>query len=265
MIIVFDIGGTHMRVATSNDGATLGVVKEAPTPQDFGEGVQQLAVLARECAAGGMITAVAGGVPGVLNLEKNALIHAPHLPQWDGQPLKKKLENELVAPVTLENDAALAALGEATHGAGKGKRIVAYLTVGTGVGGARIVDGEIDANAFGFEPGHQIVGNGMTLEQCVSGSGIRARYGKAAEEITDAAVWNEAAQWLAEGIYNSMVHWSPDIVVLGGSVPAHKFSCDDLAARAATMPFSLPKTPIVPAALGDNAGLYGAIMYAQSV
>ena len=85
------------------------------------------------------------------------LVNAPHLPGWIRKPFSERLKAELACPVFLENDSAIVALGEAHHGAGKGDDIMAYLTVSTGMGGARIVHGAIDVNVFGFEPGHQYI------------------------------------------------------------------------------------------------------------
>ena len=104
-----------------------------------------------------IINAAAGGVPGILNKEKTVLLSAPNLEKWEDVFLKEALEKALDVPVRLENDAALGALGEAVFGAGKDKRIVAYFTVSTGVGGARVTDGRLDEGAFGFEPHRQIV------------------------------------------------------------------------------------------------------------
>jgi len=67
------------------------------------------------------------------------------------------LEEILEVPVFLRNDTAIVGLGEAHAGAGKGHEIVVYITVSTGVGGVRIIKGEIAKNQFGFEIGHQII------------------------------------------------------------------------------------------------------------
>lgn len=272
MYIFFDIGGTKTRVAFSHDGAVLGEPKVFPTPQEFSKGIDQLRKAAHELSAGQKIRAAAGGVAGPLDKEKARLVRSPHVSGWIGKPLKEDLQQILGAPVYLENDAAMAGLGEAAYGEGKGKRIVVYVTVSTGVGGARIVDGEIDTSAMGFEPGHQIIDADGTLcpecknvpgylERYVSGSAIELRYGKKADEIDDPKVWDEAARFLAYGLNNSIVHWSPEVVILGGSV-MQKIPLGRVREYLADIMKIFPEPPVIKkAVLGDFAGLYGALQF----
>jgi glucokinase len=93
----------------------------------------------------------------VVDKQAKKLVKSPHLPKWVDKPLGSRLEKALGVKVLLENDAALAALGEAVFGAGRRAEIVGYLTISTGIGGARVVDGRIDKKSVGFEPGHMII------------------------------------------------------------------------------------------------------------
>jgi len=77
--------------------------------------------------------------------------------------------------VFIENDASIVGLGEAVSGAGMGEEIVVYITVSTGVGGTRIVSGEIDEHAYGFEPGHELINMQDSLEDLVSGTAVEER------------------------------------------------------------------------------------------
>ena len=195
---------------------------------------------------------------------------APNIMGWNGKPFKKELERMFSAPVYLENDAALAGLGEAVKGAGRGYDIVAYMTVSTGVGGARIVNGAIDRNAMGFEIGHQIInydGEARTLEEYVSGSGFMHRFGKLPQDITDPATWEEAARLLAVGLRNTIVHWSPDVLVLGGPIVLQsRLPFERLREEIQqSVKEVFPTTPeIKKAELGDSAGLYGALEYLRN-
>src|SRR3989338_2692403 len=224
MNIVFDIGGTYMRVGVSSDGTVLDAHEKIATPQRFSDGVDMLVRTIHAILGIHSLSAVAGGIAGVLNSQKTGLIHSPHLRHWIKKPLVETLKKKLgVSQVFLENDAALAGLGEAHCGAGKANKIVMYYTVGTGVGGARIVDGIIDVSAMGFEPGHQVIAatarkQPQTLETFASGSGMMFRYQTGPAQITDERIWREASRYLAYGLTNSIVHWSPDVVVLGGSL-----------------------------------------------
>lgn len=270
MYLLFDIGGTKTRIAFSGDGRGFGEPTVVPTPGDFDEGMVLIRDVARELSCGRKISAAAGGIAGPLDRDKTKLVNSPHIPSWTGKPLKENLRDILRAPVFLENDSAMAGLGEAVYGKGKGQRIVVYMTVSTGVGGTRIVDGEIDIGALGFEPGHQIIDADGTLcpgcksipsylERLVSGSAIEKRYRKKPAEIDEPAVWDEVACFLAYGLNNTIVHWSPDVVILGGSV-MKSISLERVRFHLRRVLKIFPEVPLIEnAVLGDFGGLYGAL------
>lgn len=276
MYLVFDIGGTNMRIATSLDGKTLSSTKIIPTPKDFNQGIQSIKQITDQLSAGQRIEAVAGGLAGPLDKDKTMLVKSPHIGPWVGKNFKQELSQVLNAPVSLENDADLAALGEATSGAGINRGIVAYLTISTGVGGARVVNKKLDENALGFEPGHQIIvpdgspcncGGRGHLESYVSGSGIERIYQRKGAEITDPKVWNEVAKYLAIGLNNVTTLWSPDIIILGGAV-MKSISLDAVREYLKKVLTIFPQAPKIQLSkLGDPAGLYGALaqIYQQSL
>ena len=227
MYLVLDIGGTNTRVAKSSDGQTLTDVKTIPTDQDFEQAIQSLSQIAQELSKGERIQAVACGVAGILDKEKKLLIKSPHIEEWVQKPLKEELEKAFDCPLYLENDAHLGGLGEAVFGTGKGFNIVAFITVGTGVGGVRIVNQKIDTNSLGFEVGHQIIvpdgnpcncGGQGHLETYVSGAYLKEPITQSVTGSEATINWDEVAKYLAIGLNNIIVHWSPDIIVLGGSV-----------------------------------------------
>lgn len=269
MYLLFDIGGTKMRLAVSRDGVSLGEPVIEATPQDAAGGIRRLAEIAKELSGGEKINAVAGGLAGTLDRKHTELISGPHIPGWVGKNLLGEFSEIFGgAKIFLENDAALAGLGEATVGAGKGKEIVAYITVSTGVGGARITHGKIDASAIGFEPGFQIIDADGTmvpgrrrLGRYISGTALRERFGKSPEKITDPKIQDELAFFLAVGLNNAIVHWSPDIVILGGSV-MNIIPLERVRAylKETIKPYKEPP-PIEKATLGDGGGLTGALLY----
>jgi predicted NBD/HSP70 family sugar kinase len=178
------------------------------------------------------------------------------------------------APVYIENDTAVVGLGEAVFGAGKFHDIVAYISVSTGVGGVRIVHKQIDVSAAGFEPGHQIIdaGGGLevrgepayqnrTLEAYVSGSSVEARYHKKPFEIEQPEFWEHMARILAYGLNNTIVHWSPEIVVIGGSMMKKiGIPVDRVAAHLKGILHIYPEIPVIAKSeLEDVGGLYGAM------
>jgi predicted NBD/HSP70 family sugar kinase len=270
MFALFDIGGTKTRVAISRDGRSFEEPKIFDTPQNFESGIITLKNVVKDLSNGEKITIISGGIAGPLDEKKERMVGGPHLKNWIGKPLKERLQELLNAKVFIENDSSISALGEAMHGAGKGYGIVAYITVSTGVGGARIVDGRIDSASVGFEPGHQIIDadktlcpdcDGNDLEAYISGTAIEKRYSKKPYEITDDTFWDEIAKFLAYGLNNVSVHWSPDVIVLGGSmmkIPGVKISNVEKHFKDILTIF--PIIPVIKKAeLKDVGGLYGAL------
>lgn len=256
MKAVFDIGGTNLRAATSKDGKTLDGFVRRPTPRTKEEGFKLLQKLITESSEGSPVSALAGGVAGVVR--GTTLVRSPNLPLWEGADFGEMFPD---VPLKVMNDAAAGCVGEALRGAGAGKRIVAYIAIGTGIGGAKAVGGTLEAVHDGFEPGKQIidVANGRTFEDVVSGKAIVKRYGKKASELSSDEL-HEVAKVLAVGIYNSIVHWSPEIFVLGGAVilevPALLPLIRVHLEKTLTI-FSAP--PIEMAQLGEKSVLYGAL------
>lgn len=268
MKLVFDIGGTNLRVAVSSDSQTILRSKTIPTPKDFEEGIQSIKEISENLLEGGNIDSSSGGIAGTLDLSKTMLVNGPHIQNWINKPLKAELERALGVTVKLENDTALGGLGEAKFGAGKESNIVAFIAIGTGLGGVRIVDGQIDKNFLGFEPGHQIIhpegnlcdcGGKGHLESYISGPYLQKLYNQRPENITDSSVWDTVAKNLALGLTNTSVHWSPDLIILGGSV-AQSISIESVQKYLKEYLTIFPEPPqIKKASLGKDAGLFGAL------
>ncbi len=260
MTIGFDIGATNTRVASvSTQG--LGRVAKKPTPKDPLEALALLSTLCIETASGDHIERVIGGIPGIPGKDGEVL-NAPNLPKWKGFPLGADLSELLGVPVRVFHDTDLGALGEAHYGAGKGAEVLAYVAVGTGVGVSRIIRGKIDIAAFALEAGHQIldVQRRRALEEMISGLAISERFGMHPKDVPRSA-YDELTPTLAVGLYNMILHWSPHVLVLGGSMMNEKngFRVGDVVKALHTLPKFFPEFPEVRAGvLGDSAGLHGA-------
>lgn len=272
MFVLFDIGGTKTRVATSENLLSFSEPVTFDTPPQFYDAVRVMKDTIDEVTAGSTVDVIAGGIRGVLEKDKTTLHSEVRLTDWVGKPIAKTLGDIVDAPAYLENDAALAALGEAHYGAGKGEDIVAYHTVSTGVGGARIDHGVIDSVSVGFEPGHQAIDadgtlcascETTTLEGLVSGTALEKRTGKKPYDIPqDDPVWDELASWLAYGLKNTIMYWSPDVIVLGGSMILGdpRILQKDIAKHTKkVLAGKVPCPPILDAKLEDYSALYGAM------
>jgi len=269
--VVFDIGGTKTRIATSTDLKSFDEVKSYKTPPTFKAGMQLFVETVNSLT--GDVTAIAGGVRGRLLEDKSGIENDGVLTKWAGESIVGYLTKEYGdIKIFLENDTAIAGVGEAVFGAGENLPIVAYHTVSTGVGGVKIEDGLIDQAHNGFEPGHQILdidrtilGEDITptLENMVSGTAIKNRFGVEPYEIPQSDVlWNDLAGYLAQGLRNTILYWSPDAIVLGGSMiigdPAIKIDTIRKATSDALDNFE--ETPLIAEAkLGDEAGLWGGL------
>ena len=225
MHILFDLGKTKIRIAGSRDFESFIEPKIFDTPKDYNATIALIAETARGISEGGEVELAVGGIGGPLTKEKDALIEGFNFPGWGGKPFRDDLSLALHSSVLLENDSALVGLGEAAFGAGRHSNIVAYVTVSTGLGGARIVKKKIDMNSLGFEPGWQT----LTLddENCyasdfLSGRSAEKETGKKPREINDSIFWDKKAHILAHFLNNIIVMWSPDVVVVGGQEDPHR-------------------------------------------
>ena len=269
--VLFDIGGTNTRVAVSEDLKTFAEPIKFKTPGNFKEGVEKI-VEAVKKLTNTEIRGAAGGVRGLLTEDRGAIADDAVLTKWIEEPLKDTLEKKLKTKVILENDAAIAGLGEATFGAGKDTDIMVYHTISTGVGGAKIEYGRIDDYSLGFEPGRQvldidrtILGEDVlpTLENLISGKAIEERVGSKPYEIPQSdAIWDQLAYYLAHGLRNTVLYWSPDMIVLGGSMilgdPRIKLA--DIQKHAEeVLGEEVPCPLIKDAEFRDDGGLYGAM------
>ena len=252
--IIFDIGATKTRVAYSVDGEIFEEPLVFETPKDYEHGLKFFIEKAKAVVKGREIKKIVGGISRSI---------------WPDNDFKTDLGKVFQAQIYIENDAAMVGLGEANWGAGKGFDIVSYITVSTGVGGARIVDGKIDERAIGFEPGNLVmdINTGKTLENMISGKALEEETGKHTREITDQKVWDEFARILAYGLNNIIVEWSPNVVVLGGSmitgepaIPIYK-----VEEHLKEILKIYPELPVIKMGeLGDFGGLYGALAYLKN-
>lgn len=292
-----DIGGTKIAVAiVAADGRVL-AERTLPTRSrdGFPDGLGRMAGAVREVMlesgkTAGDLAGIGVGCAGPVDPVRGEINNPHTLPGWTGAPIVQALSGELDLPVWLENDADAAALGECFFGAGQGFDPVVMLTIGTGVGGAVIARGEIFRGAGGEHPeiGHLPVsfegaacycGRRGCLESIVSGAGI----GAAGEEIGlphAAAVFAAAAAGNAgaaailgrvrraiEAATWTVLHtYFPARIILGGGlVEAHEtfFVAAARAARADAHLVAHAPVEIVPARLGNRAGLVGAAGWAR--
>lgn len=266
-----DIGGTRMRVGRRGATSRLDARRTASTVS-AADGVEQLVALARELAPEG-VDRVGVSMAGPLDLV-NGTVRPLNMPGWHGYPLVDALVSRLGAPVVMDNDANVAALGEWSEGAGRGTATFVYYTISTGVGTGVVYRGDIFHGALDTEGGHQIVWAGGPLCVCgargcleavASGTAIEKRFGRRAELIEDESVWEEVTGHIAVALANTSALLCPDVIALGGGVTARGRAFFEPLLRQATALIRLTPMPrIVPAGLGLDSGIVGALVLAET-
>ncbi|MEK7553025.1 MAG: ROK family protein [Patescibacteria group bacterium] len=245
-----------MRLTISTDGERFAEPVIKPTPPDFDQGLVLIKDVFSQLTGGDKLSGRA-----CFGLSRRV---------WPNSPIMASLTEVFGEHVSLENDTALVGLGENHAGAGQGSEIMVYVTVSTGVGGVKISRGRIDENALGFEPGQQIINAGSIskpilgrLEDYVSGEAIEKQFGRPPREIVDEKIWSDLSHSLAIGLTNTLLHWSPDCLVLGGSMfKSPGFRVDEVAQLIRRYLTIFPELPTIkPAILGEFGGLHGALVY----
>ena len=178
-----DVGGTKIAAGLVDErGQVVATERKKSPATDPAEIVRTIGELVRTLADSESVEAVGVSAAGFVDKARAVLVFAPNL-AWRDEPLKKFLEQELDLPVVVENDANAAGWGEFTFGAGEDVENLLMLTIGTGVGGGVVLDGELVRGGFGMaaEVGHiTMVPGGVTcgcgnlgcLESYGSGSAL---------------------------------------------------------------------------------------------
>ena len=163
--IAVDLGGTNLRIAAVSETGDIVERVALATHRDQGrdavirEMTSAIRALAEKQPDGRKLAGIGIGVPGIIYRETGLLRKSPNLPGWENYPVRDAIERLVGSRVYLENDANVAALGEKWLGRGKDVESLCMLTLGTGVGGGLVFDGEIWHGFLGFgaELGHVVV------------------------------------------------------------------------------------------------------------
>ncbi len=152
-----DVGGTKVLGGVVDElGAVLKTARR-DTPREGGSALTQaIADVAKELMADFTIDSVGVSAAGFVSSDRKTMLATPNIAGWNGVDLDYELTSLIGLPVVIENDANAAAWGEARFGAGRGKEHMLMLTVGTGIGGGIVVNGDLYRGAFGIaaEIGH---------------------------------------------------------------------------------------------------------------
>ena len=251
------------------------------------------------------VTAIAAACPGPLDPFNGIVVEPPNIPEWKYFPLQEFLTTTFDVPAAINNDANLAALGEWSFGAGKGYNNLIYLTISTGIGGGFIIDNKLLLGTSGFagEVGHMSVipqgpacscGKEGHLEAIASGPAI-VRWIKSrleedslrdhfpegeltAKHISDAAeagnelaiaAYERAGKYIGLAIADLVHIFNTSLIIIGGGVSRAGDLLFDPIRRSVTnsviSDVYLDDFQILPAALGDDSGLMGALVLSREI
>lgn len=308
-VLAVDLGGTNLRVAAVDLTGRILHHAKSPTPRshDGAEIVRLMRELAERCRQaleGRSALAIGAAIPATLDTRAGRVMRAPNLPELDGFELGKAIAEELKIPVVIENDATSAAIGENWLGSSRGVPNSICVTLGTGVGGGIIINGEPLRGPDGTagEIGHVCVeplgvpcgcGSNGCLEQYSSASAIvrmvRESLGSHPEsslnkcgDLTALEIYSagRAGDLLAQHVFAKMGYYlgiaaaglinvlNPEMIVLGGGLSAGwDLFIEDTREQIANRAFREPaeRARLVRATLGDDAGLIGAAHLAISL
>ena len=297
MIAAVDIGGTKIAVGMVDDAGDVLARRECPTdaPQGYAHALVDIRRMLEATAheVNTEITGIGIGSTGPVLPLTGEFGDVNFFPNWKGENLVRDLSDNLHVNVALENDADAAALGEASWGAGKNKKRLIYVTIGTGIGTGFIIDGHLYRGVDHSHPeiGHHLVdpsgpacvcGFRGCWESLAAGPAMTAWMNElapssyphgcdlsakricelaiAGDDLAKRAVDREA-YYLGLGLANLVTMFCPDAIVLGGSVmksaPLFLKQIKDVIRRSCSLvPFD--KTELTLASLGENANLIGA-------
>lgn len=287
-----EIGGTKLQAGIGDGGQELKALVRRPiVASKGGLGIRDAipGLVEEALKSAGMSTSDLAGVGvgfgGPVDGEKVLVSH--QVEGWQDFPFRSWLSEKLGRPVILQNDCKAAALAEYQLGAGVGCRRIFYVTVGSGIGGGLVVDGQVDVGLGlgASEIGHTWVpdhknGRSEKLELMASGWSIQRRAKEAgmtgeptAQDVHAAAeagdsrarkVLSETAEYLGLAIGNVITLLCPEKVVIGGGVslmgPLLWTPLREKTAKYAFKPFA-GRWELVPSALGERVVVSGAVLF----
>lgn len=281
--ICIDIGGTSIKYGVINEELDFLVKSEMDTEAYKGGPniLNKIIEIVNKYKNNYKIEGVCISTAGMVDCDKGEIIYASSLiPNYTGTKIKLTIEDEFNIPCEVENDVNCAALAEHFAGGAKGSNISLCLTIGTGIGGAIIINNEVYHGAFGSggEVGYMnmmgstfqelgassILVKKVAIMKNISEKDINGKYifDKAKEGDKDCIkAIDELIEVLGQGIANICYIINPEVIVLGGGIMAQKeYLYDKIRASIDKnlIPFIRNKTRLEFAINQNNAGMLGA-------
>ncbi|CAM6479604.1 Sugar kinase [Citrobacter sedlakii] len=285
LFIGFDVGGTHIKHGVIDENGNELTSDEFDTPDDKNAFKQQWKAVVEAYQKAHDIAAIGVSFPGHINTHTGQAAKAGALDYLDNENLCELFAQLTDLPVTAENDANCAALGERWRGAGRDYESFVCITIGTGIGGGIVVEGDIyrgshyRAGEFGVIP---VGDNGECMHEVASASGLMKACRRALavpeDEMPDGEALFERmesdvhlreaieqwAHFLARGVYSVISMFDPQAILIGGGISEQEKIyklLDKYLQRFEE--WEALKVPILPCELGNQAGRLGAVWLAK--
>jgi len=276
--LAIDVGGTKFSIAQF-EGDRMTRRESRRTDAEGGRDwmLGQISAIAREWQSETPADCCGIGFGGPVIFREQRIALSTHVGGWRDFRLTAWVEDLLGIPAIMDNDANVGALGEAHHGAGQGYSPLFYMTLSTGIGGGIYEDGRIwrGADSYGGEIGHLTIrpdgpeclcGWHGCFERMCCGLWLARDYGKTAQELMhDPEFVRGYVVNLALGLKACIMLLNPARIVIGGGIAkADEKLFGPLRAelRRQITDWSGARIDVVPAALGDDSVLYGALVLA---
>ncbi|HVP48913.1 MAG TPA: ROK family protein [Bryobacteraceae bacterium] len=280
-ILAVDVGGTKFGLALF-DGDRLARRETHPTNREGARDwmLDQVVAIARKWKREFPFTRCGIGFGGPVDFAQQRVAFSTHVGGWNDFHLTEFLSKALDVPAIMDNDANAGAMGEAVYGAGRGHSPLFYMTLSTGIGGGIYHDGKIWRGADGWagEIGHlSIRPDGPEclckargcFERMCCGLWLERDYGKTAKELLcDPSFVARYVVDLALGLKACIMLLNPSRIVIGGGISnAGEALFGPLRAELDRQitDWSGARIDVVPAALGDDSVLYGALALANTL
>lgn len=283
--ICIDIGGTSIKYGVIGEDRKFSETGEMPTEAEKGgaDVLEKAAGIADRLRKKYRISGICVSTAGMVDPEEGKIIYAaPLIPDYTGTEIRKTMEERFHIPCSVENDVNCAGMAEALEGSGKGSPLCVCLTVGTGIGGAIIMDGKLVRGSSGSAcevgymhlPGgafQDIAASSVLVRQAawykqISPDQIDGRYvfeqAKAGDECCIRAI-DEMTDALGMGIANICYVLNPGVVILGGGIMAQREYLRERIEKSMEkylLPSVLQQTRLEFAGNGNHAGMLGAYL-----
>jgi glucokinase len=279
--LAIDIGGTKFSMAVF-EAAQIRVRASRGTDRTGGREwmLEQISSIAAEWKQRYHFDRCGIGFGGPVQFEKQRVALSTHVGGWSDFDLPKYLEPALGLLPRMDNDANAGVLGEGVYGAGRGYRPLFYMTLSTGIGGGILTSGESiyrGIDSYAGELGHIAIrpdgpeclcGWHGCFERMCGGLWLERDYGKTAEELVrDAAFVERYVVDLAMGMKAAIMLLNPARIVVGGGISKAGealFAPLRKELRRQITNWSRARIDVVPAELGDDSVLYGAMALAET-